>query len=371
MSEDRPRGQGRHEVPIGVEIAAAWSWRLIVIAVAAYGGIWLLGHFSEVTIPIAIAVLLTALTIPVVDALSRRLPRLASTFVVVLGLLVIIAGLVALVGTSLSTQFSDVRSKVVDGIDQLQHWAQTGPLHLSDKQLRDYVDQITDAVKGHNSQLLGQAAEVGSTVTHFVAGFFIVLFATFFFLYDGARIWRWTLQLFPRASQAKVDSSARAAWSSLTSFVRATVVVALTDGAGIMLIAFILQVPLAFAIGVIVFIGAFVPIIGALVSGMVAVLIALVAHGPVTALLMLGGVVLVQQFEAHVLQPFLMGHLVAIHPLAIILVIAIGVIAGGVVGALLAVPFAASLNSVVRDLAADRPVRADGAVGDDQEGEPA
>jgi predicted PurR-regulated permease PerM len=148
-----------------------------------------------------------------------------------------------------------------------------------------------------------------------------------------------------------VDSSGQVAWATLKSFVRATVLVAFVDAVGIALVAVILSVPLALPIGVIVFLGAFVPIVGAAVSGSVAVLVALVAHGPFVALLMLGGVLLVQQLESHVLQPFLLGRAVAVHPLAVILAIAAGVLVAGIVGALLAVPIVASLNAVVHHLA--------------------
>jgi predicted PurR-regulated permease PerM len=134
--------------------------------------------------------------------------------------------------------------------------------------------------------------------------------------------------------------------------VRATVLVAGTDAVGIMIVALILDVPLVSAIGVLVFLGAFIPLVGAFLSGTVAVLVALVAQGPLAAALMLGGVVLVQQIEAHVLQPFLMGRFVSVHPLGVILAIAMGAIVAGIVGALVAVPLAAALNAVVQHLAA-------------------
>ena len=175
-------------------------------------------------------------------------------------------------------------------------------------------------------------------------------------------IWAWVVRIFPRAARSRADSSGRVAWRSMTQFVRATVLVAGTDAMGIMVIALILKVPLVSAIGVLVFLGAFVPLIGAFLSGTVAVLVALVAQGPLVAALMLGGVVLVQQIEAHVLQPFLMGRFVSVHPLGVILAIAAGVIVAGVVGALVAVPLAAALNAVVQHLAAgevlDEPVPA-------------
>lgn len=369
MSSQSPRPEGRrYEVPVGIEIAAAWSWRLIVIGVAGYAIAWFMGFLSEVTVPLAVGLLLTALTAGAVDAMHRRkVPRIVATFIVVIGMLVAVGGLITLVGAQLSTQFNDLRDAVLEGITQLQDWAKQGPLNLSDAQLSQWIDRVQAAIASSDTSVVSQATEVGTRVTHFVAGFFIAIFAAFFFLYDGARIWNWVVQFFPRASRDKVRSSGRAAWGSLTAFVRATVLVALADAVGIALVAVILQVPLALAIGVLVFLGAFIPIVGALVSGMVAVLVALVAHGPITALLMLAGVVAVQQIESHVLQPFLMGHIVAIHPLAIIVAIAAGIVVAGIVGALLAVPFAACINSIVRHLAEGEPPITDGVVGDESQ----
>ena len=186
-----------------------------------------------------------------------------------------------------------------------------------------------------------------------------MLFSTYFFLADGDRIWAWFVRLSPRAARARVDSSGRVAWISLTQFVRATVIVAITDAVGVMIAASILQVQFVLAIGVLVFLGAFVPIVGAFVAGTVAVLVALVDHGIVVALLMLGAVVLVQQIESHVLQPFLMGRFVSIHPLGVIVAIAAGILLAGIPGALVAVPFAAAANAVVQHLASETAVGED------------
>jgi predicted PurR-regulated permease PerM len=344
----------RTEIPVGVEIATQWSWRLLVIAAAGFLGIWLLRYFSEITVPIAIAVLGTALTIGAVDWLeSKGLPRILATAIVVISMLVALFGALALVGQQLASQVSELKSNVVEGIDQIQDWAKTGPLKLTDDQIQDWIDRGKESITNSDTSIFTTASNVGTTLTHLIAGFFIALFASFFFLYEGQRIWSWVVALFPRAARAKINSSGETAWASLTAFVRATVIVALTDAIGIAVGAWVLGVPLTFAIGVLVFLGAFIPIIGALLSGMVAVLVALVAQGPVVALIMLGVVVLVQQIESHVLQPFLMGKLVAVHPLAIILAIAAGVAVAGIVGALIAVPLAACLNGVVRHLVSD------------------
>lgn len=350
VSDDVERG--KHPVPAGVDLAAAWAWRLLLIAAAIALGIWLLRYFSEITVPIAVAVLGTALTIGAVDWLvEHRVPRLLATFIVVITMLAAFIGMLALVGQQLSTQVDDLRANIIEGITQVQDWARTGPLGLSDAQLQSWIDEGKSVISTTDSSVLTRITAVGATITHAVAGFFIALFSAFFFLYEGERIWSWIVALFPRSARDRVYSSGQTAWRSLTAFVRATVVVALIDAMGIAFAAWALGVPLTLAIGVLVFLGAFVPIVGALISGMVAVLVALVAQGPWTALFMLLAVVAVQQLESHVLQPFLMGSLVAVHPLAIILAIAAGVVVAGVVGALIAVPLAACLNGVVRHLA--------------------
>lgn len=341
----------RHEVPIGVEIAAGWSWRILVISAAGALGIWLLRFFSEVTVPIAIALLGSALAVSAVDFLERhKVPRLLATFLVVISMLLVLFGMLGLVGQQLSTQVTDLKANVVQGITQVQDWLTTGPLGITDSQIQKWVDQAKDNISSSNTSVVTRISEVGTTLTHIVAGFFIALFSAFFFLYQGDRIWSWIVSLFPRAAQERVDSSGHTAWRSLTAFVRATVLVALTDAIGVAFAAWVLGVPLTLAIGVLVFLGAFVPIIGAFLSGLVAVLVALVAQGPWTALFMLLAVVAVQQLEAHVLQPFLLGRLVAVHPLAIIIAIAAGVTVAGIVGALIAVPLAACVNGVVRHL---------------------
>ncbi|MBD8607957.1 AI-2E family transporter [Aeromicrobium sp. CFBP 8757] len=341
----------RYQVPPGVEIATAWAWRLLVIAAAGGVGLFLLRFFSEITVPVAVALLGTALTVNAVNWLDDKgLPRVLATFIVVIAMLVAFFGALALVGQQLSTQVSELRSNVVEGISQVQDWAKTGPLNLTDNQIQGYIDTARESIASSDTSVVTRVGELGSTLTHVLAGFFIALFSAFFFLYEGDRIWSWVVALFPRSARDRIDSSGHTAWTSLVAFVRATVIVAFTDAVGIALGAYLLGVPLTFAIGVLVFLGAFVPIIGALLSGMVAVLVALVAQGPWTALFMLLVVVAIQQLESHVLQPFLMGRLVAVHPLAIIIAIAAGVTVAGVVGALIAVPLAACLNGVVKHL---------------------
>ena len=341
----------RAQVPFGVDLAAAWSWRFLVLVAAGYVVARGIGMFSVVVLPLVIALLLTALVVPVVDALVRlHIPRGLSSVMVVLGSLALISLLLTFAGQQIAQGASDLADQVVTGLEQIRVWLNTGPLHVSDSQINDYLQSLQEAVTSSNEEIVSRVTEVGTAVGHIVAAFFIILFATYFFLADGNRIWAWVVRIFPRASRERADSSGRIAWTSLTAFVRATVLVAFTDALGVMIVAAVLKVPFVFAIGVLVFIGAFIPMIGAFLSGTVAVLVALVDQGPVVALLMLGGVVLVQQLEAHVLQPFLLGRLVSVHPLGVIIAIAAGVVVAGIAGALVAVPLVAALNAVVQHL---------------------
>jgi predicted PurR-regulated permease PerM len=335
-------------VPAGVKAASEWSWRLLLIGAALYALAMVLRGVSEVVVPIAIAVLLTALLHPVTARLHRRLPTGASAGITVFGTIIVISGLFTLVGTQFTAGFSDLTKQVATGIGQIRDWVRT-TFHITDAQFDEYFDTVREKVS-QSGNLGDTAAAVGLTATHFIAGMFIALFSLFFFLYEGPRIWAWIVRLFPHAARDRVNSSGIVAWGQLSAFVRATMIVALVDAIGISVGAAILKVPFAFAIGILVFLLAFIPIVGALLSGAVAVLLALVAHGPAVAIIMLAVVIGVQQLESHVLQPFLLGKAVSVHPLAVILAIACGSIIAGIVGALVAVPFAAVSNAVGKHL---------------------
>ena len=349
----------RAEVPWGVDLAAAWSWRFLVIVLAGLVLAKAVAMFALVVIPVVIALLLAALGAPLVRGLRRvGLPNGLAAIAVVLSGLAVIGLLLTFAGQQVANGANDLAAQVAEGLGQIRDWLTTGPLHATDSQINDYIDSAQKAIteRTKNGEVLGRIGEVGTALTHVLAGFFIVLFSTYFFLADGDRIWAWCVRIAPRAARSRVDSSGRVAWRSLTQFVRATVIVAATDSIGVMIVAAVLGVPFVLAIGVLVFLGAFVPMVGATVAGTVAVLVALVAKGPVVALIMLGGVVVVQQIEGHVLQPFLMGRFVSVHPLGVILAIGVGVLVAGVAGALVAVPTAAVVNAVAQHLATETDV---------------
>jgi predicted PurR-regulated permease PerM len=352
--ETGPSNFSPAQVPWGLDLAAAWAWRIIVIGIATYALFRGVEFFAELTIPVIIALLIAALGSPLVAWMERiGIRRGIGAFIFVLGLLALVATMLALAGQQVASGANDLATQVSDGLGEIKNWLQTGPFHVSDSQINAYIQKAQDYLseKAQSGAFLSSVTNIGSALTHILAGLFLVLFSTYFFLADGDRIWAWFVRLSPRAARGRVDSSGHVAWISLTQFVRATVLVAITDAVGVMIAASILQVQFVLAIGVLVFLGAFVPIVGAFVAGTVAVLVALVDHGIVVALLMLGAVVLVQQIESHVLQPFLMGRFVSIHPLGVIVAIAAGILLAGIPGALVAVPFAAAANAVVQHLA--------------------
>lgn len=335
-------------VPRNVRSASEWAWRLLIIGAALFVLTLLIREVSEIVVPIAIALLLTALLAPVAGRFRRRMPAGAAAGLTLVIMLAVVGGAFTLVGSQFSAGFSDLTSQVASGLEQIRDWVRT-TFRITDSQFNSYFDTIREQVSS-SGNLGDTASSIGLSATHFVAGLFISLFALFFFLYEGPRIWGWIVHLFPRVARGRVDSSGHIAWGQLSAFVRATLIVAAVDAIGIGVGAAILRVPFALAISILVFLLAFIPIVGALLSGMVAVLLALVAHGPGVALIMLAVVIGVQQLESHVLQPFLLGKAVSVHPLAVILSIAAGSIIAGIVGALIAVPFAAVVNAVGKHL---------------------
>ncbi|WP_245565262.1 AI-2E family transporter [Nocardioides insulae] len=345
----------RAELPWGVDLAAQWAWRFLVIAAAGLVLAYAVGYLSLVVVPVVLAVLISALGTPVVQLLQRiGLPRAISSLLVVIGGLALVVALLVFAGSQVANGSQDLADSTVQGLGQIREWLKNGPLQASESQINGYLEDIQGAIREWSAQgdIVGQVTEVGTALTHVVAGLFITIFAVYFFLADGARIWAWLVRLAPRAARPRMDSSGQVAWLSLTQYVRATIVVALVDSVGIMLVAAVLQVPFVAAIGVLVFLGAFVPMVGATVAGAVAVLVALVDQGLLVAVLMLAGVLGVQFVESHGLQPFLMGRWVSVHPLAIILAIAAGSMIAGIAGALVAVPTVAALNAVVTHLSA-------------------
>jgi predicted PurR-regulated permease PerM len=334
-------------VPPGIRATAAWAWRIVAIALAVYVVLTVIARIRVVIIPLAIALLLAALLQPLAAALVKRglRPALATAITLLSGFIGI-GLLVWLVEEQFRNGLGDLTTQINGGIDKIQDWLINGPLGLSQQQINDYVDSARRSLSENQSRLTSGALGAAGTVGEIITGALLTLFATIFFIKDGRQIWTWIVRLFPRGSRERIAGAGERAWRTLISYVHATLAVAFVDAVGIGVGAAILGVPLALPLAVIVFLFSFIPIVGATLSGLIAVLIALVAKGPVTALILLGVVLAVQQLEGHVLQPLLLGRAVKVHPLAIVFSIATGTLLAGIIGALLAVPIVAVIATV-------------------------
>lgn len=341
------------DIPYGVRIAASWAWRLGLILLMAAALVWLLSRISFLIIPVMVAALLAGLLSPVVRWLrSRRLPNGAAVAITVVGFIGVIVGALALVGRQLVRGFGELWSQALTGVRQVQDWLAEGPLHLTAAQIDQYLKEASTALQDNSSNILSGALSFGSTAGHFAAGMVLALFILIFFLLEGDRIWAFLVRLLPKKARAATFGAGRRGWASMVSYARIQMFVAFVDAVGIGAGAAIIGVPLALPLSVLVFIGSFIPVVGALVTGAIAVLLALVANGPVNALIMLAIVLLVQQLESHILQPLVMGKAVALHPVAVILAVAAGSYLAGIPGALFSVPILAVANSAIRYIAA-------------------
>jgi putative heme transporter len=358
-SDDKPRGSlfaarrrvapadSAETIPHGLRTATAYAWRFLVIAAAIGVGVWIVIQLKLLIIPLLVAILVTALLWPAFTwMVGHRIPRWLAIVVSVLGAIAVIGGLLWLAGWQIAREWPSVQERTVAAVAEYRQYLIDGPLHLTEKQIDDGLAQALVFLQEQAGLLWSGALAIGSTVGHFATGTLLTLFILLCVLADGAGIWRWTVRLFPQRARPAVDGAGRSGWVTVVNYARTQLLVATIDAIGIGLGAFLLGVPLAIPVAVLVFLGAFVPFVGAVVTGALAVFLALVYNGPWIALWMLIVVLGVQQLEGHVLQPLLMGSAVKVHPLAVVLVVAGGAMIGGIPGALFAVPLAAFVNVV-------------------------
>lgn len=343
-----PIGSVDESLPRGVRIAGAWSWRLLVIGAVIAVAIFLIVQLRLVVVPVLIAVLLAALLVPYKNVLIRhRWPRWLAIVTALLTLIVVVGGLFYLAIWQVTRESKDIQAQSVTAFGEFRAWLTTGPLGLTEDQISNAFDSIWTSFQRDSGVFISGALSIGSTLGHVLTGALLTLFSVLFILIDGKGIWNWIVRVFPSRARSAVDGAGQAGWQTLRNFVTVQILVASIDALGIGLGAFFLGLPLVFPIAVLVFLGSFIPIVGAVVTGALAVLIALVFKGWVFAVIMLGIVLLVQQIEGHVLQPLIMGTAVKVHPLAVVLAVAAGSLLAGIPGALFAVPLVAVLNVMV------------------------
>ena len=338
-------------VPVPLRVAGAWAWRLIVVGIVLVAIFTVFARLAALVVPIAVALLIAAPLGSVVSWLARHgFSRGWAALTTLLALVGVVLGLIAVAGTTLISGIDDLKQQASDGLRTLIEWLSSGPLNIDPDQVQEYLDKAGQTLRENSSGIAARALSVGTTVGLLTAGAILALFCLFFFLKEGRRIWLDMIQVFPRSARPQIDYAGTAAWETLARYTRTSVFVALVDATGIGLGAWILGLNLWMPIFIVVFLTSFIPLIGATLSGMVAVMVAVVEGGWVKALIMVGIVLIVQQIEGNVLYPFLFGKATSIHPIAILLTVGIGGIVGGLVGALLAVPILAVTKTFVEGL---------------------
>ena len=338
-------------MPYPLRVAAAVSWRVLVVLGLAVVVGYVVVALRVVVIPVAVALLLTALLGPVVDWLTeRRLPRGLATGVVVIAGLSAICGLLAFVIQAFVTGLPALQIQVTGGLQQIRMWLQDPPFGLPPVDVQNVLDSASRSLVANRNAITSGALSTAYTLGQYLAGAALALFTLIYFLHSGRSMWRFALQGVPRWARGRFNVAGQRGFASLVGFIRATVVVAVVDAVGIGIGLVAVGAPLVVPLAALTFLAAFIPVIGAVVSGVVAVLVVLVAKGVVPALIVLGVVIAVQQLEGNVLQPLLMGRAVQLNGVAVVLAVAVGSVLAGIAGALLAVPLLAMLNSGARAL---------------------
>ena len=324
MAEEPEEHEPTHtEVPRPVRVAADWAWRFLVIAAAVVALLLLVNRLKLVFLSVFVGLLVTALLAPMVRALQRHLQGrfwgrlrgsrgLATSIVLVIAVAGLVA-VVALLAIEISGSFKDLGTTFSDGLRQIRVFVRDN-FNIDDFKLQEYLQRAWEALQDNRDGLLSGALSGATIALEVLSGAAIAFFTTVFFLLDGERIWTWCVSLFPRRSQVGIREAGMRSWVVLTAYVRGTIFIAFTDALFVGLSVAVIGVPLAVPLGVLVFFGAFVPIVGALVSGFVAVVVALAAKGVVAALAVLIAIIVVQQIEGHLLQPLVMGRLVSAAP---------------------------------------------------------
>jgi putative heme transporter len=356
LSDPPPGSSGGREVDgshpgVVLRVGAAYAWRLLVVGLALYVVFRILGHLLTLVVPFSLALLLTTLLRPLMNFLHRRgLPRWAATVVSLLSAVIVVGGILALVITKAVQQAPQLADEINRLIPKVEHWLIYGPLRLDRKTVNNFSKNLTSEVNKNSSAIASTALSTGKTVIDVLAGIVIGLFTTVFLVYDGDHIWEFVTRIVPRPARPRLDAAGRAAWGTLKHYVRGTLIVAVFHGVAIAVTLLILGVPLVLPLALLVALGSFIPLVGAVITGVLAVGVAGISHGVIAAIIVAAVLLADNQIEAHVLQPFVVGRYVHIHPLAIVLALTTGTILMGIYGAVIAVPLTACINTAVRSL---------------------
>jgi len=312
---------------------------LLLVGTAVYVAIRILAMLSLVVIPVLAALVITTLLKPITRMLGHRMPGPLSAALTLLLAVLVIGGIGYAIDLRFVQQLPSLTTQLVDTMHRIRTFLSNSG--VADIELDNLERSVIDWLERNRSQAVGYLTTSAGYLLKFLTAVVLTLFVTFFLLYDGERIWRWLIMPFPPRTSHRVDLAGRAAWITLTHYVHGTVIIGAIHGTVIGFTLFLLGVPLAIPLAVLVFVGSLIPLIGALVAGGLAVLITFGTQGWLTALILLAVLLVENQLEAHLLQPLIVGRYLQLHPLAVGLALAAGTVLGGIIGAIVAVPCAA------------------------------
>jgi predicted PurR-regulated permease PerM len=347
---------GQNRVPGWLQTGAAWSWRLLLLAIVIYLIARLVGILYIVVVPCIVALLLTALLQPLTSRLRRAgLPTMAATWITLLIAAVVLGLLVALIANRVGADYPTLLAETKHTTAQVQSWLAGPPFHIKNTDIQKFLNNVPSYLSKHKALVEGTVVTGGKIASEFFAGFVLMLFVTFFLIKDGERIWNWFLHGMRSDTARRMDRAGHASWQVLVYYMRGTVVVAAIHAIVVGVALWILGVPLALPLAILVFVAAFVPLVGLLVAGALAILVTLATKGWVDAVILLGILIIEDQLEAHLLQPQVVGKMIRLHPLAVILSIAVGAVLAGIIGAVVAVPIVAVITRALPELRRTEP----------------
>jgi putative heme transporter len=354
---DHPAAEWPHPddaVRYGLRVAAGYAWRSVAVAVAVYLVFVALGRISFVAVAVFVGLLITALLRPLTDVLARWVPRGVAVALSLIQAVVVVAGVVTFVATSAVGQFGHLIGQFATGIREIEALLSGPPLRLPAGELNRLTSQGLGWLAENRGELAAQAAGEARIIAELFTGLALAVFCSLFFLHSGERMWGWVLNQLP-VRRAHWDGAARAGWTAFAGYTRGIVIVAVSNATLVGIALVLLKVPLALPLSLLVLLGAFIPLIGAPLALACATLVALAGRGPLTALAVLGLIVVIGQIEGHVLHPFIMSRAVKLHPVVVAVSVASGTVLAGIIGAVVAVPMVAVAWATFAQLRAGDP----------------
>jgi predicted PurR-regulated permease PerM len=348
----RPEDTAEHNrVPGWLQTGAAWSWRLLLLAGALYLIARVISILAIVVVPCAAALLLTALLQPLKARLQRAgLHNLAATWCTLLIGALVLGGLVMLVTNRVNADYPVLLKETRHTTTQVEAWLSGAPFHIKSSNVQAALNNIPSYLSKHKALVEGTVVTGGKIAAEFFGGLVLMLFVMFFLIKDGERIWSWLISGVRGEAGRRVNRAGHAAWHTVVYYMRGALAVAAIHGVVIGLVLYVMGAPLVIPLAVLVFLAAFVPLIGLLVAGALAIVVVLAAKGWVAAVILLGVLIVEDQLEGHLLQPQVVGRVIRLHPLAVILSLAVGGVLAGIVGAVVAIPIVAVITRAVPEL---------------------